>query len=319
MESEKVKLVLINKKVMTFNVDDYIKLRKHYRIVGNLIGIVPAFPKNIHLSHLPAIYSEYEVRLMIEENIAIIEEKCDLSKKPTEQMRKDYEKHTEKIANDMFKPILDKKLKNVKLNMENIIKGKRKKLMKAGVPEEEINITEEDILKEEEKKLRQTINPNISLSEIPLEYPFHTTDVRIISEYHVTNEAKYKIFKDLWHKNMFITSAENFGGDFLTYTGDPNLFHASQIVHIVDPQKKFNHHFLSSCSRLALSVKKKCVFAYIDEENNEVVYQTIEWKNLKLRELYSSINDQTYQNQFESDDDDTEKEVEIGESSASAM
>jgi tRNA splicing endonuclease len=138
------------------------------------------------------------------------------------------------------------------------------------------------------------MNPNASFSQISTEYPFHS-GVRVLTEYPVEDEAKYRVFKCLWHKGLFITNGDSFGGDFLTYPSDPNLFHASQIIHIVDRDQMFDHHYLSSCSRLSVTVKKKCVFAYLDE-NESVVFQTLSWINPKLRELYAKIaatNDQS--------------------------
>lgn len=149
----------------------------------------------------------------------------------------------------------------------------------------EIDITPDQIIKEEEQRYRQTYNPQNLHTQIPTQHPFHTSENKRIDNFPVPNIAKYKVFHDLWTKGFFVTNAENFGGDFLTYSGDPIYFHATQIVHIINKEELLEPHFLISCCRLSVSVKKKCLFAYLD--NDSVVYQTLEWDNAKVRDLYA--------------------------------
>lgn len=37
-------------------------------------------------------------------------------------------------------------------------------------------------------------------------------------------QLKYKVYKDLWERQYYITSGEKFGGDFLVYPGKISLF-----------------------------------------------------------------------------------------------
>lgn len=94
-------------------------------------------------------------------------------------------------------------------------------------------------------------------------------------------------------KGQFISNAVNFGGDFLVYPADPLFVHASKIVHVIKHDEILNTDFLVSCCRLAVSVKKKCIFAYVsDEDEDEVIYQTFEWDNPRLKEIYLAKNDE---------------------------
>ena len=110
----------------------------------------------------------------------------------------------------------------------------------------------------------------------------------------VENEKKYKVFRDLWLKGFFISGGDSFGCDYLTYPGDPMLYHASQIVHVIEKSQQFDAKYLTSCARLSVSVNKKCVFAYIDSDDS-VTYQTLHWDNPKLREIYVNPKAETYQ------------------------
>jgi tRNA-splicing endonuclease subunit Sen34 len=148
-------------------------------------------------------------------------------------------------------------------------------------------VTEEDILRGEEEKHRQAVNSMPQLLQIPTAHPFHS-QVNVISNFSVKDPVKYKIFKDLWKKGLFIANGESFGGDFLTYHSDPTLYHASQIVHVIDRDKMFNHDFILSGSRLSLAVKKICVYAYLDE-NGAVVYQTLKWINPNKTKIHDDV------------------------------
>lgn len=64
-------------------------------------------------------------------------------------------------------------------------------------------------------------------------------------------------------------------------------YHASQTVHVVDADINFDVKFFISSCRLAVSVHKKCVFAYVNGEDR-VMYQTFTWDNPRLRQLYSA-------------------------------
>lgn len=147
----------------------------------------------------------------------------------------------------------------------------------------DINITEEEILEEEEARLRQSMSYKEQI-QIPTQHPFFNDDHQI-EDFPIKNDKKSKIFQDLWKKGFYITTGDSFGSDFLAYPGDPMYFHASQVVHIVDSLEQFDFKHLISCARLSVAVNKKCVFAYVTADDS-VVYQTLCWDNPKLRQLY---------------------------------
>lgn len=91
---------------------------------------------------------------------------------------------------------------------------------------------------------------------------------------------KYRVFKDLWERGGTITPGESFGGDFLVYPGDPMYFHASHIVHVIE-SGNISPVTMMSCGRLAVHVKKQCVFAVLDVEKNEICYLNMSWEGNK--------------------------------------
>lgn len=149
----------------------------------------------------------------------------------------------------------------------------------------EITLPPEDILRDEATRIRQTMGNNNIYTQVPTQHPFQVNS-NIVTDVSVSNDNKFKIFRDLWLKGFFITGGDSFGCDFLTYPGDPIYYHASQIIHVIDSHQQFDVKFLISCARLSVSVNKKCVFAYVTD-NDTVTYQTLHWDNPKLRQIYT--------------------------------
>jgi hypothetical protein len=134
--SEKIKLSFINGHAMTFSSNDYIKLRTEHRIIGSLIGAAVPYPRNVNLTALPAHFADYEIQIMLEQNIVDLEEKININEAPTDEMKEAFENYLKRVENELEKPYIESKLETVYKNMDNIVKGKRKKLLKSGVAED---------------------------------------------------------------------------------------------------------------------------------------------------------------------------------------
>lgn len=134
MSSKKlIKLSLFNGRAATFNSDDYFKIRSEYHITGKLVG-VPVNSKGEN--GLPAFYSVYETKLLIDEQLVIVEHKTGLKGPPSDEIKAYFANHQQQIVADLQKPYIESKLLSTRTNMEHIIRGKKKKLMKSGILEE---------------------------------------------------------------------------------------------------------------------------------------------------------------------------------------
>lgn len=184
--------------------------------------------------------------------------------------------------------------------MSRILDGKRKKVAKGGGDPN--LVTEESILDDIRKR---AIEDATSIyTQIPTQEPFDIGGCFYCSFFHqlsqknwndlnqlfftvyevVTavpklNPLKYRVFCDLWKRGNFITSGATFGGDFLIYPSEPLHFHASHIVHVLsgDEAKAMTTRTFITRTRLSVNVNKLCTFAYENEENNELCYQTAKW------------------------------------------
>jgi len=75
---------------------------------------------------------------------------------------------------------------------------------------------------------------------------------------------KCLVFYDLWSKGFFVTSDMRFGTDFLVYRDHPSTHHSSHLVKVVKSVGSFNGRHLSAYIRMAGSVKKDFLIAFIE-------------------------------------------------------
>lgn len=134
-ENDFIKLSFLNGKAMTFSSKDYTKVRLKHRIVGKLIGIPVCYQRNMVWNSMPVHFTEYETRLMIDQRLAILEDKSGLKEAPCEVAKSESVQHQEKVIAELQKPYVESRLEGIRINMEHIIRGKHKKLLKAGTKE----------------------------------------------------------------------------------------------------------------------------------------------------------------------------------------
>ncbi|KAI9006621.1 tRNA intron endonuclease [Phycomyces nitens] len=92
---------------------------------------------------------------------------------------------------------------------------------------------------------------------------------------------KCSVYAYLWSLGFYITRGTKFGGDFLTYPGDPMRFHSHCIVEAVERDATFKAIELIGKGRLATNVKKTFVLASVvekkDEDEKEEEVFTLSW------------------------------------------
>lgn len=234
----------------------------------------------IPIPGLPAILSLYELRLLMEENVIVLLDKTGLKKELNSLAKQNYEDQKSRQLEPQMHDYVEQRLEKSRKMIDKIIVGKRKKLLKSGIPESEIKINPDEILEEEAKKIRETISGNL-LVQIPTEHPLEV-ETKILEDFNFNSmdKRKYKIFRDLWKRGKFVTPGDFFGSDFLVYPGDPLFYHASHKIHAVERGEKFDTKSLVVQARLAITVNKHCTFAF-EDENGELKYQTVSWVNLE--------------------------------------
>ncbi|XP_037032960.1 tRNA-splicing endonuclease subunit Sen34 [Bradysia coprophila] len=279
-ESSTITVTFINNAGFIFNGQDYMTLRKTYRIIGNLVGSSLISSRNFSHKGLPVLLSHLELQLLLEKNIISLLSKKGLSAQPTEEQQLQFKNFQSSHLAGQHEVLRDNKLNESRKYIGDIMRGKEKKLLKAGVKKEDIHLNEEDVLKD----IRDSydFSDDNALIQIPTEHPFDVESERITLTADST--FKYRVFKDLWERGGTITSGESFGGDFLVYPGDPLYFHASHIVHVVE-SSNISPVTMMSCGRLAVNVNKQCLFAVLDVDRDEICYLNMSWEGNKSARL----------------------------------
>lgn len=130
-----IKISFLNGKAMVFSSEDYTTLRSKHRIVGKLVGIPACYQRNMLWNSMPVCFSEYETKLLVEQGLVTLEDKSGLKELPCVSVKKEFTEHQEKIITELQKPYVESRLEGIRNNMQHIIRGKRKKLLKTGMKE----------------------------------------------------------------------------------------------------------------------------------------------------------------------------------------
>ncbi|XP_023300532.2 tRNA-splicing endonuclease subunit Sen34 [Lucilia cuprina] len=286
-QENKIKLTLLNNTGYVFEVKDYMTLRKHHHIVGALVGTCSNRGWSANDCTMPVELSPLETRLLLEQGIAeLVSKKESLLRQLSNEELLEHAKEFDLRINQQKDTLNEEKLKESERNMEKIMAGKRKKLLKQGVQEKDIHLNPSEILQEIRAGLK--FDSKNALLDIPCAHA-EEHEAQLVHYLKPDHSLKYLVFRDYWLKGKYITCGDAFGADFLVYPGDPLLYHASHIV-ILLKSSKINPLDLVTKVRLSVTVNKLCVFAYLDEESKDangkpkIVYQTFVWEGNRDKE-----------------------------------
>ncbi|XP_005178952.1 tRNA-splicing endonuclease subunit Sen34 [Musca domestica] len=285
----KIILTLLNGTGYVFEVEDYMKLRRDHHIVGSLVGTCASRGWSASECTMPVELTPWETRLLVEQGLAVlVSKKTSLLREENELERKQYQEQLEQRISQQEEALKEEKLKQSEGNIEKILAGKRKKLMKQGIAEKDIKLDPQEILNE----IRQSIKfeRKNALLDIPCAHP-EPHDGRIVTFPDSDTSLKYLVFRDLWSRGKYVSCGDAFGADFLIYPGDPLQYHASHVVVLLENGSMKALELVANV-RLSVMVNKLCVVAYFDNEGDKdgggkdrkITYQTITWMGDKDKE-----------------------------------
>ncbi len=84
--------------------------------------------------------------------------------------------------------------------------------------------------------------------------------------------GKYIVFKDLKEKGYIVKTAFKYGCAFRVYRGAIEEKHADYLVDVFMEGEKIDANILAAHVRIAHSVKKDMVFAFVDTDNDITYY-----------------------------------------------
>ena len=84
--------------------------------------------------------------------------------------------------------------------------------------------------------------------------------------------GKYIVFKDLKEKGYHVKTAFKYGCAFRIYRGSVEEEHADYIIDVFMEGEKIDANILAAHVRIAHSVKKDMIFAFVDTDNDITYY-----------------------------------------------
>jgi tRNA-splicing endonuclease subunit Sen34 len=76
-------------------------------------------------------------------------------------------------------------------------------------------------------------------------------------------QLRMAVFADLHSRGYFLTSGSKFGGDFLAYPGDPNLYHAQFVVRVLPLGQVLNPVLFKGLARGVHAARKHLLLASV--------------------------------------------------------
>jgi hypothetical protein len=83
-------------------------------------------------------------------------------------------------------------------------------------------------------------------------------------------QLRMAVFADLHAKGYFLTSGSKFGGDFLAYPGDPNLYHAQFVVRVSPLEQPLNPVLFKGLARGVHAARKHLLLASVVHSSSKL-------------------------------------------------
>ncbi|XP_060066827.1 tRNA-splicing endonuclease subunit Sen34-like [Ylistrum balloti] len=289
-EKHRIDLFVCNDNVLVWNAEDASFLRDEMRIVGNLIGCLPRFPRQNNFLGLPLYLMPEEVSLLLNKGVAVLVKGDDLLQTPTQQQIEEYHEICDNNFQEQVELFRDDRRKEIEQNLPKIVEGKKEKRRKeieerkkAGEDVDESEL-EKDIIIDADSIPIPALPRNHALVQLFTESPWKVEDSEGGAEtwkFPSTEieKTRCQVFQDLWEKGYFLTSGAKFGGDFLVYPGDPSKFHSHFVAICLEHKKTLTPLDIVAMGRLGSNVKKTVVLCSLDQEA-KIQYTSLQWTGI---------------------------------------
>jgi len=99
----------------------------------------------------------------------------------------------------------------------------------------------------------------------------------LMREMYPSLDPKYMVYKDLRDRGFAVISGLKFGVDFAVYKRGPGIEHAPYLVDVIMAGSMVSGDELVRAGRLATSVRKRFIYAVVDEDKKSVKYLMFRW------------------------------------------
>lgn len=292
-----------SKVCLLFGLNELIQLRQSMRICCRL---VTGRPKSIQHSIAPvAQLTLIELCCLLEahpQRVRIFKptQEEPLSGDRLVQVMADYNEYLASFNAKHCEDFLLKRKQTMADMREKIISGRRKKLLKqlndpalCETVRRDIERRLENLDRDFDAELEQQTTSQVEEKcEIFLKTPkFYREQVTMLNvdEFRLSQtvnavfgSCKYKAYKHFWSSGCFLTSGAKFGADFLVYPADPSQSHSQYLLVCTDRSTQTNWPLkqLITYARMAASVKKTFLLAYVDDTCSSLKFLSINWSHI---------------------------------------
>mmetsp|Transcript_9611 Transcript_9611/g.19641 ORF Transcript_9611/g.19641 Transcript_9611/m.19641 type:complete len:287 (-) Transcript_9611:570-1430(-) len=263
-----------------WSVDDVMRLRTQYRIVGDFAGTLPRFPAQNKVRGIPLLLTREEVALGVRKGfMRVIDDdssayRCEQAPPAT----------TRSFAESFHKRPAE--LSAGRLGLQDTLDTpttKRPRLY--GMLSAAWNYARSIFQHGCDYVASQGGTSRIEGTDTTIEFATQALPrelkrrrKEVLPEVRPPlSDSRVAVFSDLWERGYFITSGIKFGVDFLAYAGDPSLFHAALMVVVkTDSDVVMMMEELVSLERLSKSTKKRACVAYCGGSGH-VAYLGFQW------------------------------------------
>ncbi|KAG8224492.1 hypothetical protein J437_LFUL003215 [Ladona fulva] len=122
-----IDLTVDNGRVLVWNVDDVIKIRQEYRIVGQLLGTLASFSYQDKQRGLPLSLLNEEVNILVEKGFARLVQVPAISQKPSEEAVERFKEYREQSYQKQVAIFKEGREKQIRSMLDRIVEGKQNK------------------------------------------------------------------------------------------------------------------------------------------------------------------------------------------------
>ncbi|WIA35020.1 hypothetical protein OEZ86_003513 [Tetradesmus obliquus] len=222
-DKQKIYVQIVGDHGLVWSVPDILKLRLEHRLVGCMVGGITGFKNQVSVGGLPLKLSPEEVKLALAAGWVQLHQTCFCI--PTGRTATQQQQQQQAATS---------KQAAASAAAVAVAAGQGDSNSKTD------GITAAD-----------SIQPS-TLQPVQWSFP-HTQQQRL----------RMAVFADLHSRGYFLTSGSKFGGDFLAYPGDPNLYHAQFVVRVLPLGQVLNPVLFKGLARGVHAARKHLLLASV--------------------------------------------------------
>ncbi|CDO74883.1 hypothetical protein BN946_scf185004.g33 [Trametes cinnabarina] len=304
----KIQLRVSNRKAYVWDVEDIATLRAKHHVCGVLTGTLPHLSQQNVFLGVPLVLLPEEVVLLLEKQLAVlIDDPAAHQPASLESLTRWNQEREESARRQIAIAEAERaseKATRLSTSEEAIRKRRerearraaaaRAKALAEGLTPEEVSVSTP--VADEPRPATPsnitttpsfTVTIPASSSELewynPSAHAYSTlTSARAAGVWNYPStpfeQAKCRVYQDLWEKGNFMGGGIKFGGDFLVYPGDPLRYHSHFVATVIEsPKAPLTPMEIVAHGRLGTATKKSHLFCEWDEAKQEVTYFSVEW------------------------------------------